>query len=114
MGYTMMLEPSFLKCYDFKHEGIWEVCLSGTQLDHSVQNISHSNLLLIGGQKLHKSGSVLLENTHKIKCCIVPVLHEIVYFFSPLVVPSHLEIKEMVYIKPSWKSEALHRVYVVN
>lgn len=41
MEYVMMLDPSFLKCYDFKQEGIWEVCLSGTQLDNSVQNISH-------------------------------------------------------------------------
>lgn len=101
-----MLEPSFLKCYDFKHEGIWEVCLSGTQLDHSVQNISHSNLLLIRGQKLHKSGSVLLENTHEIKVLHSPCLTWESLLFSPWVVPSHLEIKETGYIKPSWKSEA--------
>lgn len=106
MEYVIVLEPPFLKYYDFKHEGIWEVCLSGTQLDHSVQNISQSNLLLIGGQKLHKSGSVLLENTHEIK-----VLHSLCLtwdslLFFPLVVPSHLEIKETGYIKPSWKSEA--------
>lgn len=62
MEYVIILESSFLKCYGFKHEGIWEICLSGTQLDNLVQTISHSNLLLIGAQK---SASVLLENTHE-------------------------------------------------
>lgn len=101
-----MLELSFLKCCDFKHEGIWEVCLSGTQLDNSIQNISHSNWLLIGGPNLHKSGLVLLENACEIKVLSNPCLmwHSSHISFS-LVVPSHLERKEMVYGKPSWESE---------
>lgn len=74
MEQVIILERSFLKCYDFKHEGIWEVFPSGTQLDNSIQTISHSNLLLIGGPKLHKSGSVLLENAHEIKVLHSPCL----------------------------------------
>lgn len=102
MEYVIILESSFLKCYDFKHEGIWEICLSGTQLDNLVQNISHSNLLLIGTQK---SASVLLESTRdwRIASSLSHVRSFTYSFF--LCILSCLEIKEMVYIKPSWESE---------